>query len=1141
MAQTSKMKIRLLMCLVGCLMAFSAMALPANTFANHSRLASGKWVKIAIPQDGVYQITASELQEMGFGDINQVAVYGNGGHLMSELLNGRAVDDLQPVSAQVIEDKLCFYAKGTVKFEYDGTCFMRTLNTYSSQGYYFLTEESNPARISTLPMSEVSSQEGGRLRSTGYGYFYDEQELMSVTNSGKDLLNCDIPSSGVNVDFTLPHVVSPYLTACVKVGAGLSSNGSNACGYVSADVVVGGTRKTITFNTSTSYIKTKGNNVTYEDATAVGEVTMSAVMQNGVLRVNRPTLSNAKHSSSYYDYAIITYERDNTIDGESNAQTRMTIANVVAGDTIGVEGNEYLHVWNISGEQPVELETEIRGNMVMAMPNMEADVADFVAFDPGKDLLSIVGYEEVANQDLHSMEVPDMLIIAHPELLSEAERLADLHRKNDGLDVVIITQDQIFNEFSSGTPDAMAVRLLCKMLYDRVPKKFKHLLFMGQALFDHRNILSSKPCQVITYESDNSGDGNTSYGGDDFFGTLDDNSGGTLGKDYLRLGVGRITSANSREAKADVDKIYKYVNEPDYGVWRNNVFLSADEGDSDKHIFQAEGIGEIINKTHNMGMPISKAYIPMFGKAVNEQAKDYAERTCPEAERFMYESLDAGQYFATYVGHASQSQFTKKSHLWTMNDAKNSSYEHWPIFTTACCSATHFDSGTRGIAEHMFHHTNGGAIAVLASTREVYGDKNDLLNRAFVNSLFTAGASGEMPTLGEVYMKSKQSFGNEVNYNKLMFMLLGDPAMKLNYPRPLMTVTSINGEDVSGGQSITASPLQQLTVEAKVKNANGSLDDSFSGNAFLTIYSPQRFLRNVTAFNGRVMTTRSIYYPRVVLTQVEGKVVNGVFTAQAVLPRDILASDQGDMLVSVYAHKEGTDQMVNGTYDKLAVGPYDEELAITDDQAPVIENIYLDNADAYASNDLVSAEPVLHVEVSDDVAINSTETAVTGGMTLTLDGGKDTYNEIKNSATFTDNGRRMTLNFPVKGLTFGEHTLTFQVQDMAGHSATSTLSFVIGQTKTLELNALENVVTRQVTFDVGRSTLPSVPELTLKVLDVAGNLVWTTTTSAFPCSWDLKGINGERVPNGVYRYFGTFDTNEYYGGTTPAEIIVIEP
>ena len=73
----------------------------------------------------------------------------------------------------------------------------------------------------------------------------------------------------------------------------------------------------------------------------------------------------------------------------------------------------------------------------------------------------------IQNQDLHNSQQTDYLIITNNSLLSQAERLAAFHRQRN-LKVTVITTDKVFNEFSSGTQDPVAIRDLVKMYFDKV-------------------------------------------------------------------------------------------------------------------------------------------------------------------------------------------------------------------------------------------------------------------------------------------------------------------------------------------------------------------------------------------------------------------------------------------------------------------------------------------------------------------------------------------------------------------------------------------------------------------------------------------------------------------------------------------------
>ncbi|MBQ5409208.1 MAG: hypothetical protein IIU17_04765, partial [Muribaculaceae bacterium] len=63
-----------------------AMAFDMSHYADTSKLATGKWVKVAIDHSGIYQITASDASKWGLGDLSRVRVFGYGATQLGETL-----------------------------------------------------------------------------------------------------------------------------------------------------------------------------------------------------------------------------------------------------------------------------------------------------------------------------------------------------------------------------------------------------------------------------------------------------------------------------------------------------------------------------------------------------------------------------------------------------------------------------------------------------------------------------------------------------------------------------------------------------------------------------------------------------------------------------------------------------------------------------------------------------------------------------------------------------------------------------------------------------------------------------------------------------------------------------------------------
>ncbi|WP_407405584.1 type IX secretion system sortase PorU [Sodaliphilus sp.] len=1128
--------IRFAMLTLACSCTLAATAFPASKYAAKSQLASGRWVKISVPADGVYEITAEELQAMGFNDPSKVRVYGNGGHMISELLDGSAIDDLQQVSSAVIGSKLCFYGKGPldVKFLASEKRFTRNFNAYATQGYYFLTEGGDALNINT---SEITVTEQCTTPIfTCYSYFLHEKELISMGQSGKSLLGEPITGT-TSFDFNLTQVASNDINVCIAAGGKTMGNNMR----LNATLTTTGGIIKLPYSDTDALIVLPDKSFNYYNACAPAcNITTPSLPATGKVNLSFSNVTGGSGASmlqGHLDNFIISYQRYNIIDPSEHNQMTINLASVAEGDAVVLpSAAASTVVWNIDDpNHPVNYQLTAVNDTIMAFATQPTTSATaFVAFDPEKPLNKISGFEEVENQNIHGMETPGMIIVTNKVFMNQAQRIIDMHNQLGDVDAVVIDQEKIFNEFSSGTPDAMAIRLMCKMFYDRDKTKFKYLLMLGEGSYDNRALTTVKKNRIITYQTDVSNHEDYSYTCDDFFGFLDDNSGRDVNTCILRLGVGRIPSASETEAASDIDKLVKYVMAPDYGPWRNNAFFAAESSlgttEDDLHITQAEANANLITGELKSDLIINKAYIDFFPRAVNETVLEKEDqRTSVEAHRHFLNLLQRGQYYGTYVGHAGSRKLTK-SGLWTVSDATSATFPHLPIFMTACCDVARYDSNHRGICEHMFHNPNGGAIALLTTTREVYASSNELLNSSWVRNFYAWNKTGEIPTIGMAYMKAKQSFGSSRQPNKNKYALLGDPAMQLSYPVPLFKITEVNGTPVADS-NISAAPLQEVTVKAQVLiQDTDNLDTSFNGDATLTIYD-RRVLYKTTSKN------KQIYYPRDILAQVQGRVVNGEFTGKAVLPRYCRAVGETGM-ISVFAHKDGTDKMVNGQFDKLLITQYTAGASV-DETAPAINDMYLNDKESFANGAIVPANSTLYIEATDDVAFNNQSASMGSNMRLVLDGGKTSYYQVTNYATVSDGGQSLNIAFPLSSLGQGEHSLTYTVHDVAGNAASRTISFIVGNPEDFNLSVEELPATTQATINADTPVANATVEL--KVTDALGHLVWTASTSTFPATWNLNDMQGNRVKEGVYNIFGNFTSPSAAGGTNVTTVIVLDP
>ncbi len=1100
----------------------SASAFSASKYATTSKLSSGQWVKISIPEDGVYQITSRELIKMGFSNINDVKVYGAGGHPISEVLDGSAPDDLVQVPSKIVGNKIVFYGCGPVGYTLEGATtsphFTRTFNSYSQQGYYFLTSDSSP-RVE--PANVTYGITGTRLRDTSLDYYHHETEAISASQSGKDMLGEAFVDKQLQLTYNIPSLCGD---SAIMVNTCVAVKSKDTPAYLKVNF----NNKQVPFDNNDIKIPAAPSEYTFYNFISpyalVQPTTTAPIPASGTINFN----ITGNPNWSKLDYFILTFYHRNTLENSVDNQVRMNFNQVSSSDIIAVtDDNPSLLMWNIDNPQaPKNYNLKEAEGYRGFTPLYTIETTQFIAFDPTQTLKSITGYDPVENQNIHGLPTPDMVIVTCKELLEQASRVARMHITNDKMIVHVIDQDLIFNEFSSGTPDAMAIRLMNKMFYDRDSSKFKYLIMFGAGSQDNRQILAKRPCTILTYESTGSHDETSSYVSDDFFGMLEDNSGKNPANELLLLGVGRIPCASLEEAESDVDKLIDYVNTPDYGPWRNNALLIADyyEEDHNLHAYQAEGLGNII--ASELGLPINRNKVFLSQFPYDSQTKMGLE-----ARQRMTQLLKDGQYFMTYVGHGNGMALTHEYKLWTTLEARNTTYPHLPIITTACCDVARYDGNIRGLLEIMFHKPKGGAIAMVTTTRSAYASGNDALNQAFIRNMFGNTSTGQMPTIGEVYMRTKQSFGHVTSYNKMMFVLIGDPAIKINYPKPYFKINKINGYTI-GSSNIATGELRQITIEAAVYTPDGSqIDTSFNGDATLAIYDYEK--KELTE-NGR-----DIFFPRNLLTQVEGRVENGIFVCNTIMPR-YFQNPGYTGLISVFAHRDNSDEMVNGNTDRILLQAYSETNpnTIHDVTPPVISDIYIDDQSEFAATNNVQFKSTLHISATDDYGFNNQTITIGNGLDLKIDGGKKYGTELRSFVTLRDQGKTLDLDYPIE-LLEGHHTLQFTTHDIAGNRASRVFDFYVGGQQ-VALSVEQEPASEVATFNL---TAPegSNPEVKIMVFNSTGQYVWYTTTSSFPFDWDLKNRRGKRLPAGVYKYYGKYTSGNSFGGTNTGTLIIADP
>lgn len=692
--------------------------------------------------------------------------------------------------------------------------------------------------------------------------------------------------------------------------------------------------------------------------------------------------------------------------------------------------------------------------------------------------ITIIG--EVQNQNLHAVDSVDFVILTAPGLKYYAQQLADFRAQHDGMKVLVVTPEEIYNEYSSGTADATAIRLFIKQVFGEQEKE-GYLLLFGDGHYDNRKIESSSN-YLICYETESSLVETASTVYDDYFGFTENNE--------LKVGVGRIPVHTAAEAEAVLKKIFDYSNNYHYGNWKNRLcFLSDDDKISDAgsdspnvHMRHNEQvISEIQDVQGHKEFIYQKIYLPAYTQTTTASGTDY-----PDANKEFQEALRQGALVVNYAGHGATYSITHEM-LMTTTKAAQLNMKNLPLWITASCDISRWDNDEESLGETLLLNDNGGAIALITTTRVVYAAQNLSLNMAIAKALFKRKADGSRYRLGDILREAKQSLGSDSN--KLNFCLLGDPTMVLAYPEYQMEVTDVSYSDrvtVSGRVIDPGTKETAIDFNGLVYPSVYDAPDSISADKGLWQEPVLKFAsRTKKVFSGSDI------------------VRNGLFQFSYITPKDV-SGNTNNGLINLYACNED-NQEASGYYDNLRIEKPTSGGALADSIGPEILKIFINTPD-FANGDVVGPTPYFYAKVHDESGFNTTGNSIGHDVTLTIRCTSNTllsanqHNLNNNLATYTGDPTTGDIQFSIPELEDGEYDATFKIWDSMNNSSSRTLHFVVKKelaSSTVLVQAFPSPVSQgeEVTFRVLHKSPASATTMRLHLFTETGIKILDKTVS----------------------------------------------
>jgi hypothetical protein len=1088
-----------------------------------SVLSSGQWFKIGLTGNGIYRIEYSKLVQLGLTNPSNPRIFGNNFGQLSYFNDDPKPDDLKEIAILLVKgsdgvfnegDYLLFYGQGTHRWKYDQLTdkYEYIRHNYSDTAFYFLTSSGSPGRSITQAPS-VSSPATYYSESHD-ALFIHEEETENLIKSGREWFQPVSVIKGISINPGFSDVItSDDINYTIRV-LGRSSIPSTFRFYEGTVLI--------------RSIQVPEVNLLSSTGTYAAETVVNGTLtpESGSPSFEIKYIDNGEQGSEgWLDYVKLqarvttsfsgkTFEFSDSKTVTPGSITEFTVHSSVTGYSI----------WDVTDPfNPQIIQYTVNGEYGRFRINTDS-LRTFLIFSPGTALSPAFPSGPVPAQDLHNSEPADMIIVVHPLFLPYAEKLADIHHSDNGLTSLIVTPVQIYNEFSGGIPDIVAIRNFLRMKYLNqmgTGHPLKYLLLFGDGSIENKTLPPLNPNYIPTYQSQNSTVVVSSFTSDDFFGLLEDGEGEANGT--VDLGIGRFPVSDTNQASIMVSKVRKYLSAESTGAWKNIITISADDEDGNTHMLDAEGLYSLLNANYP-DFNIDKIYLDAYRQITSVNGQSY-----PDVTKAINDRINSGCLIFDYLGHGNEIGLAHERVVKTedINSWKNGAKE--PLFITATCEFSRFDdveinpvtremTGKNSAGEMVILNPNGGGIALMTTTRVVYSAPNYTLNSNILYYAFSRDSSGNALRLGDIIRIAKVNSGSGMN--KRNFLLLGDPAVRLAYPWHGKVITdSINNVPVTQPVD-TLKALSVVTIAGHLEDNNGNMLNDFNGIVYPVVFDKIRKIRTLANDGGQTMEfnlRNNILF--------SGKTVaaGGKFSFSFLVPKDIDYS-LGAGKISYYANRDEEDY--GGSFNGFIVGGFNNT-TITDTTGPRI-TLYL-NDTLFRDGGICDNNPTLLAIIEDDGGINTTGSGIGHDLTAFFDSDRNRSFELNSYfENDLDNYMKGRITYPVNNLTNGQHSVSLKAWDNYNNSSEAILHFLVKTEKGFIISNLINypnpfIDNTSITAEINKAG----DDLAVRIYiyNMAGQvirIIKTTLPSTgyrlTPIIWDGLDEGGKKVGRGIYPY-----------------------
>lgn len=1108
-------------------------ALQKKSLLSNSVLASGEWYRFYVEKSGVYKISREFLQELGLNlnglNPQRIKLYGNGGKMLPLANSDYYPMDLSENAILIqgendgqfdTNDYILFYAEGVYNWNEES---QTNLNLYDSKSYYYLTiGQDNGKRIQ--PLIEPSSP--ATLHTTNYDeHQFHEQDLSNIAQVGRQWVGESFEiNNQQEFTFNFPNI-DPSAAVKLKLKAASAAYTPTAFKIAANAVEVG----TLQFPALNPSADTRYYNASLPANTQIAAAT--------TIKIGLSYNNNAvPGSKGYLDYIQLIAKCKLQGIGKQYA-----IQYDLSASSTGILSYDFTNaaaitqIWDISDLYNIS-KKDVNNLSSFSLKAALGQDKKYIVIDPNdyytplKESKTKIGNSNIKGSvfknSQNQFQDIDYIIITPEFLLPQAEKLAQFHRGYSQLQVKTISLEAIYQEFSSGKQDIAAIRNCIKYIYQNASsadKQLKYVNLFGDASYDYKKRISNNSNIVPIYESLISNTaGELSYASDDFYGLMDEEE-GNIGMNFggSDIAIGRMLLSSNAQAEDMVNKILQYHQPEALGNWRNNFVMCADDSDqaTDANLQSRQNIlADEISKQKPF-LNLSKILLDSYVQEASAGGQRY-----PKAKAELYKQFEKGSLVINYLGHGGEDVLASER-LWDRTDSQAILNPFkYPLFITITCDFSRFDNPSRPTGgEYIYWNAKGGAISLISTIRSIGQFSAENFNDVFAKNLLSFGSNNYV-SIAEALRLSKNENPNSAS-NVILY--IGDPALYLAIPKPKVLLTKVNGIPLS--QAIPDfSALKKMTITGEITDENNQLLSNYNGLLSSILFDKQQ--TKTTLNNDGFSPAMNFTSLGAAIFRGNATVSNGQFEYSFVVPKDIrIALDYGKL--SFYAQSNEKLPSVSGYDSSIKVGGINENPE-ADNSSPKI-SLYM-NDQNFVSGGITNDSPIFIAQLQDESGIN-TAGGIGHDIVAILDG--DLFNPIVLNdyyQTDLDDYTKGNLQYPLKNLSPGLHSISFTVWDVYNNASTSEIQFLVTTDQSLTLSNVLNYPNPCVNYTEFWFThnKPYEPlEVQVQVLSITGKVIWTKnqwiTNAGFlsrDIKWDTRDDFGNKIGKGVYIYKLTVKT-----------------